>query len=215
MSASDGHSEPAADVSTGDEWTVALLAIARNRDRQAYQRVFLHFAPRVKSYMMRAGMAPSAAEEIAQDAMLTVWRKAELFDAGRASATTWIFAIARNLRIDAARREGRAHSRNDASGANLAGNLAGNLAANLADSLAVPDPAPLSDAVLVRAEAEGLVRSALAALPQDQATIIRLSFFEDQPHARIAHDLHIPLGTVKSRVRLAVARLRKLLEDRP
>ena len=203
MNASDGPPAPAASPGVGDEWSRALMAIAHGRDRAAFQRLFQHFAPRVKTYVQRAGMAPAAAEEIAQEAMLSVWRKAELFDAARASAATWIFAIARNLRIDAARREGRANAVLDRDGE--AGSSAH----------AIPDPAPLGDEVLLCAEREGAVRSALAALPEDQATIIRLSFFEDQPHASIARDLHIPLGTVKSRVRLAVARLRKLLEERP
>ena len=190
---------PAAGARAGDDWSVALLAVARGRDRRAFAALFAQFAPRVKAFMMRAGMAPAAAEEIAQEAMLAVWRKAELFDAARASAATWIFAIARNLRIDAARREGRANACLDHDG----------------DGLLMPDPAPMGDALLLCAEREGAVRAALAALPEEQAAIIRLSFFEEQPHGQIARQLHIPLGTVKSRVRLAVARLRKALEERP
>ena len=201
MSVPDGPPAPAPRAVSPDAWSTALLAIARTRDRGAFEALFQHFAPRVKSYMMRGGMAAAVAEEIAQEAMLSVWRKAELFDATRASATTWIFAIARNLRIDAARRDVRADALLDRDGASLAA------------SLAAPDPAPLGDAVLLCAEREGAVRSALASLPEDQATIIRLSFFEDQPHAQIARELHIPLGTVKSRVRLAVVRLRKALEE--
>ena len=181
----------------GDAWSPLLLAVARNRDRAAFEQLFTHFAPRVKAYMLRAGLAPDAAEEIAQEALVSVWRKAELFDAARAGATTWIFAIARNLRIDAARRDSRSNAFLDRD----------------ADSLGKADPAPLSEALMLAAESDRLVRGALAALPQDQAAIIRLSFFEGQPHASIARELGIPLGTVKSRVRLAVGRLRKLLED--
>ena len=198
MTVPDGPPAPAALPAAGDAWSGALLAIARNRDRRAFEALFQHFAPRLKAYMMRAGLSPFAAEEIAQEAMVNVWRKAGLFDAGRASAATWIFAIARNLRKDMARRESRAAAYLDAG----------------ADSLATPDPAPMGDAVLLGAERDGAVRAALAGLPADQATIIRLSFFEDQPHASIARELNIPLGTVKSRVRLAAARLRKALEGR-
>ena len=199
MSVSDGPvaSSVGAGPGGGDAWSPALLAIGR--DRAAFERLFTHFAPRIKTYMARIGMAPAAAEDIAQEALLTVWRKAELFDPARASAATWIFAIARNLRIDAARREGRSHGLLDHDG----------------DMLAAADPAPLGDEIMLRAQSEGAVRGALAALPEDQARIIRLSFFEDQPHASIARELSIPLGTVKSRVRLAVVRLHKLLEERP
>ena len=181
-----------------DAWTALLIAMARDVDRQAFARLFEFFAPRIKSHMLRGGMAPAAAEEIAQEAMLSVWRKAALFDPARASAATWIFTIARNLRIDASRRDSR-----------------WNAAADTDMPAGEQDPAPLADEIARTAEREALVRGALADLPEDQARIIQLSFFEDKPHAAIARELDIPLGTVKSRVRLAVARLRKLLGDQP
>ena len=187
---------PSLDAS--DEWTALLTAIATRRDRQAFERLFGFFAPRIKSYMLRGGMAPAVAEDIAQEALLSVWRKAGLFDPARASAATWIFTIARKLRIDARRRDGRWRAVVDG-------------------GMPLPEPqsAPLADEIALDAERGAMVRAALADLSHDQARIIHLSFFEDKPHAEIARELAIPLGTVKSRVRLAAARLRKLLEDRP
>ena len=191
-------SEASPSLDASDEWSTLLTAIARRRDRQAYERLFGFFAPRIKSYMLRAGMAPTLAEDIAQEALLSVWRKAELFDPARAAAATWIFTIARNLRIDAQRRDGRWRAAVD-------GGM----------PLPEPESAPLADEIALNAARDASVRAALANLSHDQARIIHLSFFEDKPHAEIASELAIPLGTVKSRVRLAVARLRKLLEERP
>jgi len=177
-----------------DEWNRLVVAIAEGRDRAAFEALFGHFAPRIKSYMLRGGMPPAAAEEIAQEAMLNVWRKAALFDPARASAATWIFTIARNLRIDASRRDIRRTAAQEA-------------------EIPQPEPVSMADDMALTAEREASVRMALADLPEEQARIIHLSFFEDKPHAQIARELAIPLGTVKSRVRLAVVRLRKLLGE--
>ena len=94
-------------VSGDADYDRLIQAVARDRDRDAFAALFDHFAPRLKAYLMRAGAAPAAADDFAQDAMLTVWRKAELFDPARARAATWIFTIARNRRIDALRRDAR------------------------------------------------------------------------------------------------------------
>jgi RNA polymerase sigma-70 factor (ECF subfamily) len=170
-----------------------ILAIAERADRQAFAALFSHFAPRLKSYMLRLGAAPEQAEELAQEAMLTVWRKAGLFDPAKAGASTWIFAIARNLRIDAIRREKR-------------------------PKIEVEDPTdqapePPADAVLAAAERDVRLRQAMTILPAEQAQVVRLSFFDDKPHSEIAAELNLPLGTVKSRLRLALARLRGAVED--
>lgn len=170
-----------------------IQAVASTADRQAFAALFGQFAPRVKSYLLRLGASGAAAEELAQETMLTVWRKAALFDPARAGASTWIFTIARNLRIDAIRRERPAPANEDpteeASGE------------------------PLADQVVFAAEREARVREALKTLPAEQVEIVRLSFFSDEPHSVIAERLGLPLGTVKSRLRLAMGRLRGLLED--
>ncbi len=141
---------------------------------------------------MRLGVSADIAEDLAQDALLAVWRKAEMFDPSRASASTWIFTIARNLRVDLQRRARDPRQLTDCTDG-------------------VPGPMP-SD-IILGAEREERVRAALANLSADQADVIRLSFFEERPQSEIAKVLNIPLGTVKSRVRLAMSRLRALVED--
>ena len=169
-----------------------IVAIAERGDRAAFATLFNHFAPRVKSYMLRLGADGELAEELAQETMLTVWRRADGFDHARAAASTWIFTIARNLRIDAARR-GQRMKHDDPFDESIA-----------------PD---LPDAILSAAQDETRVASAIGQLPLDQARVIREAFFSDKPHSEIAAELGLPLGTVKSRLRLAMARLRGLLGD--
>ena len=181
---------------TNDELEQCILAVAEAADRQAFAVLFKHYAPRVKGFLMRSGCAPDVAEDVAQETMVAVWRKAQLYDPARAALSTWIFTIARNLRIDHAR---RAHE--DASGG-----------APEEDSPDFTDDARPEDELLAAQRWHG-VRRALERLPADQAQVLRLSFFDERPHARIARELAIPLGTVKSRIRLAVAQLRRLLAD--
>ena len=170
-----------------------IAAIAQRADRAAFASLFDYFAPRVKSYMLRLGAEPRQAEELAQETLLTVWRKAAAFDPTRAAASTWIFTIARNLRIDALRRERRPDPELDPSEA----------------PEAEPTPTPPWSPPNPRAAC----RIALLSLPAEQAEVIRLSFFSDKPHSEIAAELGLPLGTVKSRMRLAMGRLRDLLGD--
>jgi RNA polymerase sigma-70 factor (ECF subfamily) len=173
------------------QWIVAVA----NKDRAAFASLFEHFAPRVKTMMLRAGLSPQRAEDLAQDTMLAVWNKAHLFDQAGAGPSAWIFTIARNLRIDVLRREQRA---------------------DRVESSAFDQPPPeemLPDAALVTSQSEEQVRAALARLSPEQLQIVRLSFFEDRPHGEISQTLGLPLGTVKSRLRLAMKHLRKLLEE--
>ena len=180
---------------TSDELKGLMAAVAQNRDRAAYGRLFQYFAPRIVGFMERNGVPATDAEEIAQDAMVTVWRKAELYDPAQAAVSTWIFTIARNLRVDLARRATR--QRNGV--ASL-----GQPEIEMADS---------AETQTLAVEREAKVREALTKLSREQATVLRLSFFSEKPHAEIARELGIPLGTVKSRVRLAMAKIRPLLES--
>jgi RNA polymerase sigma-70 factor (ECF subfamily) len=170
--------------------------VAARQDRAAFARLFEHFAPRLKGYLMRSGASSDLAEEIAQETLAAVWRKAASFDPARGGASTWVFTIARNLRIDHARRR-RAPD------------------AFEPDPTEESAPPPQSDDVMIAAERDARVQKALAALSPEQAAIVKLSFFVEKPHPEIARELGIPLGTVKSRVRLALKRLRALLEDLP
>lgn len=169
-----------------------IEAVAQQRCRDSFAILFEHFAPRLKAYLMRAGAPASIAEDFAQDAMLVVWRKADLFDSSRARAATWIFTIARNRRIDALRRDSHAPPTPDV-------------------SLAPDDPARPDD-LLESDEDARRVRHAMEDLPAEQVELIRLSFFQDRPHAEIAASLGLPLGTVKSRIRAALQKLRAALE---
>ena len=180
----------------GGDWAEKIQAIATREDRVAFAEIFNHFAPRVKAYLRKAGASEAEAEEIAQEAMLSVWRKAALFNPMVSGVATWIFTIARNLRIDAIRRERRG----------------GAIRVDEVEAEYEVDEAPLADVRIVAAQSEARVREALAALPRDQLTVIEMSFFGEQAQAEIARTLQIPLGTVKSRVRLAMKRLRGLLE---
>lgn len=168
--------------------------IAARRSRESFALLFAHFAPRVKSHLLKFGVRPDQAEELAQETLLVVWRKAAYFDPNRASAATWIFTIARNLCIDALRRERHPEALEH-------------------EPALQPEQETPADAVVVALERLGRVREALGGLSPDQVEVVRLSFFEDKPHSEISEDLGLPLGTVKSRLRLAVARLRSTLGD--
>jgi RNA polymerase sigma-70 factor (ECF subfamily) len=169
-----------------------IEAVATRQDRSAFAALFQLYAPRVKMLLMRMGTPDEVAEDIAQETLLMVWRKAAYYERGRASPSAWIFAIARNLRIDLLRRDRRVklHTHYDA---------------------VEQDEPPRPDGALDAMEREQQLRSALGQLSDDHVRIVRLSFFEGRPHSDIAKLLDIPLGTVKSRVRLALNRLRELL----
>jgi RNA polymerase sigma-70 factor (ECF subfamily) len=169
-----------------------MLRVARQRDRQAFVALFRHFAPRLKSFLLRAGMEAGAAEETIQDVMVTVWHRAESFDPTLAAAGTWIFTIARNRRIDRLRRDRRP-------------------AIDPADPALVPDAADGAMETMLVEERAAELHRAIRELPPEQAELLRMAYFEDKAHSAIAAERHLPLGTVKSRLRLALARLRKIM----
>lgn len=169
-----------------------IRAVAERRDREAFARLFRFFAPRVKAYLLRLGSDDGAAEEIAQEALVTVWRKAESFDPSQASVSTWVFTIARNKRIDRLRRLKRP-------------------ALDPEEPALQPESRPSADRLLDAAQRDERLRRALETLPEEQAEVVRLAFFEDKAHAAIADETDLPLGTVKSRLRLALTRLRRAL----
>lgn len=169
--------------------------VAAERDRDAFVQLFEHYAPRVKAMMMRRGAARDRADDLAQETLLKVWRNAAQFDPGRATASAWVYAIGRNVSVDVVRREGRATAWIEEAG------------------LPEEEDPDQPERQLLVAEREGFVRSTIGMLPDDQLRVIRLSFFDGLAHAEIADQLSIPLGTVKSRIRLALQRLRERLGD--
>ncbi len=166
--------------------------VAERRDRDAFTRLFDYFAPRLKAYLMRLGTEAALSEEIVQDVMSTLWRKAQLFDPAKSSLSTWLYRIARNRRIDLARRQ--------------KGEL------DPEEPMLQPAEAPDLDRLMDVQQREEVVRAALTALPAEQLTLVRLAFFDGLSHSQISEATGLPLGTVKSRIRLAFTRLRRMLE---
>lgn len=183
-----------APTGAGPDFASLILRIAAHKDRAAFSQLFAHFAPRVKTYMLRLGASPQAAEELAQETLLVLWRKAQLFNPEGASASGWIYTIARNLRRDRLRREHHP-------------------AETMPELGHVPEDVPQPDAAFDTVDMEARVREAVSRLSEEQRQVVQLSFFEDKPHAEIASGLNIPLGTVKSRIRLAMKHLRSHLGE--
>lgn len=176
--------------------TPLLLAVARDGNRAAFSTLFAYYAPKVKSLALCMGADAATAEEVAQETLLTVWRRAATFDPARAAASTWIYAIARNGIIDRLRRQSRPALRPE------------DLVHQAQD-----DPSP--DRRIDDERTASRLRAELANLPAEQAEVLRTFYFEGKSHGRIAEELDLPLGTVKSRIRLALSRLRAALREAP
>lgn len=170
-----------------------LFRVGKTRDRAAFAEIFDHFAPRLKSFMLRKGASAELAEDLVQETMIAVWSKAALYSPERGAASTWVFTIARNLRIDRLRRESSAHFTD-------------------LEGFDAPSQDMAGDAALNRSQEDAHVARALAQIPAEQRELLILSYVEDVPQSMIAERLKLPLGTVKSRMRLAYQRMRKLLE---
>lgn len=171
------------------DFSVLLFSVGENQDRASFAEIFQHFAPRVKSYMLKLGCVNEMAEELAQQTLLQVWRKAQLYDPKKAAASTWIFRIARNLRIDVLRKQKLFFDVDF-------------------DLESIGDEQEDAESKINQEQKNKLVALALTDLPKDQEQIIRMSFFDGLSHNEIAKQLEIPLGTVKSRIRLAFSPLR-------
>jgi RNA polymerase sigma factor (sigma-70 family) len=176
------------------EWAARVSAVAVRRDREAFACLFDHFVPRIEAYIIRLGADAATAEEISQDVMLTLWRKAELFDPQKSSVTTWLYRIARNRRIDAVRRDRMDYVD----------------PMDMASDELAEDVAP--DEAMDIQQREDILRQAIKELPDEQLSLVRLAFFDGLSHSHIAERTGLPLGTVKSRIRLAFTRLRRTLE---
>ena len=171
-----------------------LARVAQHGDKTAFAELFAHFGPLLKGFMMRKGASADLAEDLAQDTMVLVWRKAALYAPSRGSVSTWIFTIARNLRIDKFRRTGGYHF------------------ADIADFELESDE-PASDVEVNAKQETARVSEAIEQLPQEQRQVIQMAYIDDLTQMEIAEKLGQPLGTVKSRMRLAYHKLYRTLED--
>ncbi|MDP2357251.1 MAG: sigma-70 family RNA polymerase sigma factor [Beijerinckiaceae bacterium] len=173
-----------------------IRAVAQQRDRTAFAELFDFYAPRIEAWLIRTGADRATAEEICQDTLTALWRKAELYDPAKATPATWLYRVARNRRIDIGRRD------------RVAIIEPGDAVFDVVDENAVG-----ADSALDARDREEALRIALAQLPAEQLELVRLAFFESLSHSEIAERTGLPLGTVKSRIRLAFGRLRKTLES--
>jgi len=189
-----GYRLQGTDAVSNEELHALLHAVAEQRDRRAFAELFRYFAPRLKGFGLRRGMEPAAADELVQETMLAVWRKAASFDAARATVATWVFTIVRNKRIDLFRREVFVE-------------------ADISELSTIPDEGAPADHSVSGIQASDALREAMRSLSPEQLQILQHAYFEDKSHRAIANELRLPLGTVKSRIRLALARLRAAMPE--
>jgi RNA polymerase sigma-70 factor (ECF subfamily) len=176
----------------GTDWGALLLRVRDGQDKVAFAALFRHFAPRVKGFLMKSGASAQLAEECAQDVMATLWQKAHLFDPARASVATWVFTIARNRRIDALRKARRPEPEDLPWG---------------------PEPEPDQAEVYEAQQETTRLGDAIARLPEKQRVLIERAFWGEMSHSEIASETGLPLGTIKSRIRLAMERLRQQMDE--
>ena len=175
------------DISNKQLWAKLIKKVETLKDTSAFEELFNHFAPRVKAFLIKSGADPQMAEECSQEVMATVWRKAHLFDPSRASASTWIFTIARNKKIDAIRKQNRPEP----------------------EQLYVDqDYEPDQEAVVELQQETERLTSALEELPEKQRVLVEKAYLGELSHSEIADITGLPLGTIKSRIRLALEKLR-------
>ena len=169
-------------------WIAEVERIRDHQDQSAFAALFQYFAPRVKGFLIKSGASEALAEECTQEVMATLWHKAHMFDPARASVATWVFTIARNRKIDALRKQHRPEPEDLAWG---------------------PEAEPDQEDVLVVQQETERLGAAIAKLPENQRELVERAYFGDLSHSEIAAVTGLPLGTIKSRIRLALERLRR------
>ncbi|MAH88618.1 MAG: RNA polymerase subunit sigma [Pelagibacterales bacterium] len=180
-------------LNSDDELSLCINAIGVNQDKQAFSTIFKYFAPRLKSFLVKAGSTDSQAEEVIQEVMIAVWTKSATYDSSKSSVSTWVYTIARNKRIDKIRKEKRHYlSESD-------------------EGLEIPVDSTQEKEIL-SAQLSSSLKKYMSNLPKEQSKLLQLSYFYNKTHADISEELKIPLGTVKSRIRLALTKMRHLVE---
>lgn len=187
--------KPSEDPGSDQRFLRALMAdIAEYRDRDAFETLFSRFGPRIKGMMIGSGASEDVAEDLVQDVMMAVWRKASLYAPERGNVSTWIFTIARNARIDRLRRQPTQPYVD-------------------VETVTLESDEPNAEMELIGSQNDARVREAVARLPKEQKAVIELAFIRYKPQSEIARDLDLPIGTVKSRMRLAYQKSKDYLED--
>ncbi len=174
-----------------DAWARDIQSVATEKNVAAFERLFSHFAPKVKGFLIKSGADAAFAEECAQEVMVTLWHKAHMFDPTRASAGTWIFTIARNKKIDAIRKQRRPEPEDVGWG---------------------PEHEPDQEDVIGLQQETMKLGQAISNLPEKQRNLVERAYFGDMSHSEIAAATGLPLGTIKSRIRLALDRLRHAMK---
>ncbi len=170
-----------------------MYEVAYQQDKQAFGEIFKYFAPRLKSYFIKAGAIESQAEEVIQEVMIAIWTKASSYDRKKSSVSTWIYTIARNKRIDKIRKEKRHYTQESDEG------------------LEMPIPSTQEQDIF-SVQLTRKIENCLQSLPIEQAELLKLSYFYEKTHTDISKELKIPLGTVKSRIRLALNKMKNMAE---
>ena len=179
--------------STELELRAYLKDVGESQDRLAFSNLFKFFAPRLKSFFIKLGCSDTQSEEIIQEVMISIWTKAKTYNGEKSSVSTWVYTIAKNKRIDKIRKEKK------------------HFAIESDESLEIPIPSIQEDQVIA-SELSKKINSSISYLPKEQAELLKLSYFYEKTHTDIASELNIPLGTVKSRIRLALSKMKNLVE---
>ena len=176
-----------------EDLTLCVELIGKNQDKLAFNSIFRYFAPRLKSFLVKAGSTDSQAEEVIQEVMIAVWTKSSTYDSSKSSVSTWIYTIARNKRIDKIRKEKRHYlSESD-------------------EGLEIPVDST-QEKEIFSTQVSNSLKKYMSNLPEEQSKLLKLSYFYNKTHTDISTELKIPLGTVKSRIRLALTKMRHLVE---
>ena len=191
------HSDKQPNREAAEKWAGCLRQVAQ-QDRQAFALLFKHYAPQIKSFGLSTNGVPGLdafADELVQETMIKIWRNADKFDRQKAGATTWIFTIARNARIDILRRNTRHKADIDA------------------DDLWLESEDAVPYEELEQRRNVTAIREAIGKLPVEQAQAIGKVYLEGKSHSEVAEELQLPLGTIKSRVRLALGKMKLLVSE--
>ena len=180
-------------VKTANPFVAAILNIAESQDNGSFKKIFEYFSPRLKSFLMKSGAEESIAEEIIQETMTIIWTKADYYDPKVASPSTWIYTIARNKKIDILRKSRKAILED-------------------IETAVLPAVEPKTEENIEHDQKFDLIAQQLDSLPKDQLDLLKMNFFEEKSHGEISELTGIPLGTVKSRIRLALEKIRGKLD---